>query len=188
MLGMVSQVAARAGARLVQAGTHPCTRPAAVPRCMQSLRAVSAARPVALPHGVVRNITFTTAAFETVGKGITLDALRLEDLEPETLRSKRSRRRRLRQHVNPLASAFQVPSELPPLDTIFADASRPLHLDIGCGRGDLVASMSTVRASPTCPRAWALVDTRAWPLTTRARVHVVCRCSWSPGSTTWVWT
>ena len=45
--------------------------------------------------------------------------------------------KRVRQHVNPLQSSHQRPLELPDRwsETVFKDASLPLHLDIGCARG-----------------------------------------------------
>ena len=45
--------------------------------------------------------------------------------------------KRVRQHVNPLRSSHQQPLELPVRwpETLFKDASLPLHLDIGCARG-----------------------------------------------------
>ncbi len=41
----------------------------------------------------------------------------------------------VRQHVNPLSRYHQLPRSLPPLQQLFADGDRPLHLDIGCARG-----------------------------------------------------
>ncbi|KAF1317243.1 tRNA methyltransferase, partial [Globisporangium splendens] len=40
--------------------------------------------------------------------------------------------RRFRQHVNPLAMQYREPIVLPDWHTTFADASLPIHLDIGC--------------------------------------------------------
>lgn len=40
--------------------------------------------------------------------------------------------KRYRQHVNPLAAAYREPIELPDWSASFADASLPIHLDIGC--------------------------------------------------------
>lgn len=42
---------------------------------------------------------------------------------------------RIRQHVNPLTSAFTVPVEVPDWDAVFKDSSLPLMVDIGCGSG-----------------------------------------------------
>ena len=41
----------------------------------------------------------------------------------------------MRQHVNPLSRFYQQPLALPPPAELFADADRPIHLDIGCARG-----------------------------------------------------
>jgi tRNA (guanine-N7-)-methyltransferase len=51
---------------------------------------------------------------------------------------------RVHQHVNPLAPFYrQAPKPLV-LDEVFADASRPLHLDIGCARGRFLLRMAEV--------------------------------------------
>ncbi|KAF5207811.1 tRNA (guanine-N(7)-)-methyltransferase [Thalictrum thalictroides] len=42
---------------------------------------------------------------------------------------------RIRQHVNPLSSAFQVPAQVPDWGETFCDSSLPLMVDIGCGSG-----------------------------------------------------
>lgn len=44
---------------------------------------------------------------------------------------------RFRQHVNPLSSKYQVPADLDPEwpTSAYLDCSKPLHLDIGCGKG-----------------------------------------------------
>ncbi len=42
---------------------------------------------------------------------------------------------RVRQHVNPLARRYQVPPTPPEWESVYADWSLPLGLDIGCGRG-----------------------------------------------------
>lgn len=43
-----------------------------------------------------------------------------------------------RQHVNPLADHFQVPTAAPDWTEIFADPKLPLHIDVGCGSGRFV--------------------------------------------------
>ena len=50
----------------------------------------------------------------------------------------------VRQHVNPLSAFFQQPRPLPPQQDLFADPSRPLHLDIGCARGRFLLAMARV--------------------------------------------
>jgi tRNA (guanine-N7-)-methyltransferase len=52
----------------------------------------------------------------------------------------------VRQHVNPLSRFYQLPRPLPPLSDLFADPNRPLHLDIGSGRGRFLLAMA-----PLCP-------------------------------------
>lgn len=57
---------------------------------------------------------------------------------------KRNSNTRFRQHVNPLASKYQLPAELSdnwPASS-FTDLSKPLHLDIGCGKGGFLVNMT----------------------------------------------
>ncbi len=57
---------------------------------------------------------------------------------------------RVRQHVNPLSQRYQQPLAIPDWSTVFADPTRPLWLDIGCGRGYFVEQMAQLaRDSPT---------------------------------------
>ena len=48
----------------------------------------------------------------------------------------------MRQHVNPLSNVFFDIEPLPPLKEIFNDFTKPLHLDIGCGSGDIALQIS----------------------------------------------
>jgi len=48
----------------------------------------------------------------------------------------------VRQHVNPLSRIHQLARPLPPLIELFADPSRPLHLDIGSARGRFLLAMA----------------------------------------------
>lgn len=48
----------------------------------------------------------------------------------------------MRQHVNPLSRFFQQSQPLPSLDELFESAGRPLHLDIGCARGQFLIGMA----------------------------------------------
>jgi len=50
--------------------------------------------------------------------------------------------RRVRQHVNPLSSKYANPAEVPDWSEVFANSRLPLHLDIGCGKGDFVREMA----------------------------------------------
>ncbi len=50
--------------------------------------------------------------------------------------------RRVRQHVNPLSSKYANPADAPDWQAVFANPQRPLHLDIGCGKGDFVREMA----------------------------------------------
>jgi tRNA (guanine-N7-)-methyltransferase len=49
---------------------------------------------------------------------------------------------RVREHVNPLSRRYQTPTPAPDWSQVFADLSRPLHLDIGCGRGVFLLKMA----------------------------------------------
>lgn len=63
--------------------------------------------------------------------------------------SSRQNRSRFRQHVNPLARKFQIPTELAenwPMNA-FETPSLPLHIDIGCGKGGFLLDLAT--APPT---------------------------------------
>jgi tRNA (guanine-N7-)-methyltransferase len=51
----------------------------------------------------------------------------------------------VRQHVNPLSRYHQLPRPLPPLVDLFADPTRPLHLDIGCARGRCLLELARRR-------------------------------------------
>ena len=48
----------------------------------------------------------------------------------------------MRQHVNPLSDKYQTPILPPEWEKVFADATRPLHLDIGCGKGHFLVEMA----------------------------------------------
>lgn len=50
--------------------------------------------------------------------------------------------RRVRQHVNPLSSKYATPAEAPDWREVFTNPQLPLHLDIGCGKGDFVREMA----------------------------------------------
>lgn len=49
---------------------------------------------------------------------------------------------RVREHVNPLSQKYQVAITPPDWISIYADLNRPLHLDIGCGRGRFLLQMA----------------------------------------------
>lgn len=49
---------------------------------------------------------------------------------------------RVRQHVNPLSNKYQTPISPPNWTEIYEKPSQPLHLDIGCARGEFVLSMA----------------------------------------------
>uniref|UniRef100_K3X7Q0 tRNA (guanine(46)-N(7))-methyltransferase n=1 Tax=Globisporangium ultimum (strain ATCC 200006 / CBS 805.95 / DAOM BR144) TaxID=431595 RepID=K3X7Q0_GLOUD len=55
--------------------------------------------------------------------------------------------RRFRQHVNPLAMQYREPIALPDWHTTFADASLPIHLDIGCARGKYLMQVAQENAT-----------------------------------------
>ncbi len=48
----------------------------------------------------------------------------------------------MRQHVNPLSSFFQIPIKLPEPKELFLEAKKPIHLDIGCARGQFLLEMA----------------------------------------------
>jgi len=57
---------------------------------------------------------------------------------------------RFRQHVNPLARKFQIPTAIPdawPCDGTFTDPSLPLHVDIGCAKGGFLLALASERSS-----------------------------------------
>ncbi len=49
---------------------------------------------------------------------------------------------RVRQHVNPLSKKYQTPVILPNWTQVYDRVTRPLHLDIGCARGEFLLSMA----------------------------------------------
>ncbi len=49
---------------------------------------------------------------------------------------------RVHQHVNPLSPYYRQPPERIDIESIFADADRPLHLDIGSARGRFMLRMA----------------------------------------------
>lgn len=51
---------------------------------------------------------------------------------------------RVRQHVNPLSQAYEKPVTPPDWSQVYADLSKPLHLDIGCGWGGFLMMMAQV--------------------------------------------
>ena len=59
-------------------------------------------------------------------------------IEARVKNRRRNNNNRFRQHVNPLASTYQRPTELSdewPRDVFDQVEGRPLHVDIGCGKG-----------------------------------------------------
>ncbi|KAG6577937.1 tRNA (guanine-N(7)-)-methyltransferase [Phytophthora cinnamomi] len=65
--------------------------------------------------------------------------------------------KRFRQHVNPLSMVYRQPVELPDWNECFADASLPIHLDIGCARGKYLMD---VAASQVAERNFVGVEIR----------------------------
>lgn len=49
---------------------------------------------------------------------------------------------RVRQHVNPLSSKYQIPVAPPAWSKIYAQLNQPLHLDIGCAKGKFLLQMA----------------------------------------------
>ncbi len=52
--------------------------------------------------------------------------------------------RRVRQHVNPLSIKYANPAGAPDWSQVFSDPQLPLHLDIGCGKGDFLRQMAVL--------------------------------------------
>jgi len=52
---------------------------------------------------------------------------------------------KVRQHVNPLAPGFREPIPTPDWQRVYADASRPLHIDMGCGKGRMLLEMAKLQ-------------------------------------------
>ncbi|MEH2160443.1 MAG: tRNA (guanosine(46)-N7)-methyltransferase TrmB [Nostoc sp.] len=54
---------------------------------------------------------------------------------------------RVRQHVNPLAKKYQTPAS--PLDwgKVYAKPNQPLHLDIGCAKGQFLLNMAEIQSN-----------------------------------------
>ena len=61
----------------------------------------------------------------------------MNDLPLSCIDKEQSLRLKVRQHVNPLSSKYQVPVNLPGnwMCEAFEDAQRPLIIDIGCAKG-----------------------------------------------------
>ncbi len=53
----------------------------------------------------------------------------------------------MRQHVNPLSRFFQLPRDLPGPSELFEKSQLPIHLDIGCARGDFLLNMASMHES-----------------------------------------
>jgi len=72
-----------------------------------------------------------------------------ENLPPADSLSKLSKSR-FRQHVNPLASKFQMPTEIHenwPQDGTYSDPTLPLYIDIGCGKGGFLLDLCSQKLS-----------------------------------------
>ena len=52
---------------------------------------------------------------------------------------------RLRQHVNPLRDRYKIPITLPDWKEIYPNYHQPLHLDIGCARGEFLLQMAQLQ-------------------------------------------
>lgn len=49
---------------------------------------------------------------------------------------------RIREHVNPLSHRYRLPTPPPPWENIYQDWSKPLSLDIGCGKGGYLLAIA----------------------------------------------
>lgn len=54
---------------------------------------------------------------------------------------------RVRQHVNPLSKKYQIPVSPPDWTQIYPNLSQPLHLDIGCARGQFLLNMAQLQSN-----------------------------------------
>lgn len=52
---------------------------------------------------------------------------------------------RVRQHVNPLSKKYQTPVSFLNWEEVYTQPTQPLHLDIGCARGEFLLSMATLQ-------------------------------------------
>jgi tRNA (guanine-N7-)-methyltransferase len=52
---------------------------------------------------------------------------------------------RVRQHVNPLSKKYQTPVSSLEWENVYARVTQPLHLDIGCARGEFLLSMAMLQ-------------------------------------------
>jgi tRNA (guanine-N7-)-methyltransferase len=52
---------------------------------------------------------------------------------------------RVRQHVNPLSRQHQTPISSPNWNSVFQNPHQPLHLDIGCARGQFLLQMAQLQ-------------------------------------------
>ena len=52
---------------------------------------------------------------------------------------------RIRQHVNPLRRKFQHQLTIPDWNKVYSDPNLPLHLDIGCARGEFLLKMAQLQ-------------------------------------------
>lgn len=51
---------------------------------------------------------------------------------------------RVRNHVNPLSKKYQTPASPLDWEKIYAAPTQPLHLDIGCGKGQFLLNIATL--------------------------------------------
>ncbi len=54
---------------------------------------------------------------------------------------------RVRQHVNPLAQKYQTPASPLEWRKIYAKPNQPLHLDIGCAKGQFLLNMAKIETN-----------------------------------------
>ncbi|HHP7230631.1 MAG TPA: tRNA (guanosine(46)-N7)-methyltransferase TrmB [Xenococcaceae cyanobacterium] len=52
---------------------------------------------------------------------------------------------RIRQHVNPLRTRYKAPVTIPNWSDIYQNLSLPLHLDIGCAKGEFLLKMAQLQ-------------------------------------------
>jgi tRNA (guanine-N7-)-methyltransferase len=52
---------------------------------------------------------------------------------------------RVRQHVNPLSQKYQSPIDRPDWAILYSNPTQPLHLDIGCARGQFLLDLAQAK-------------------------------------------
>jgi len=86
-----------------------------------------------------------TSLFSIINSSATTENIPWKNSSTEEDTRLKSRNKRFRQHVNPLAAKFQQPTTLSPNwpNEFYSTPCLPLFLDIGCGKGGFLLSYAT---------------------------------------------